>query len=450
MSDDTKARPQADPATSGVLSDDNQIGSLFVSNYPPFSFWNEEAGGEMLYALNNPPNPSTPLGLYLHIPFCRKRCKFCYFRVYTDKNADQISTYTEALAREVELYSELASIGDRKLKYVYIGGGTPSYIAVKHLEALIHRVRAALPWDEVEEVAFECEPGTLTEAKLHAIRELGITRLSLGIENFDDEILRENGRAHVSKEIYRVWPWIKALDFDQVNVDLIAGMIGETWDTWRQTVRKTIDFGADSVTIYQLELPHNTRYTKIIQGGEVELPVADWATKRAWQDYAFNELIANGYELSSAYTVVRSDKRAKFVYRDNVWSGSDMLGTGIASFGHMSGVHLQNEAGWEQYLQAIGEDRLPLKRGFATSADDRLVREFILQLKRGHLGNQYFVDKFGVDAFAEFAREIAWLEEQGMLTTSDGSIELTRDGLLRADTLLPTFYREHYRNARYT
>jgi len=450
MSDETNLQPHADPATSGILSDENQIGSLFVSNYPPFSFWNEEAGGEMLYALNNPPNPETPLGLYLHIPFCRKRCKFCYFRVYTDKNADQISTYTNALAREVELYSELPAIGDRKVKFVYVGGGTPSYIAVKHLEALLDRVRAALPWDEVEEVTFECEPGTLTESKLRAIRDLGITRLSLGIENFDDEILRENGRAHESKEIYRVWPWIEALDFDQVNIDLIAGMIGETWDTWRQTVRKTVEFAPDSVTIYQMELPHNTRYTKMLQDGEVEVPVADWATKREWQDYAFNELAKSGYELSSAYTMVRSDKKSRFVYRDNVWAGADMLGTGIASFGHMTGVHLQNEAGWDNYLNAIGEDRLPLKRGYATSADDRLVREFILQLKRGHLDKSYFVEKFGVDAFSEFAQELQWLQEKEMLRVDGESVELTRTGLLRADSLLPSFYRDRYRNARYT
>ena len=439
-----------DPATSGVLSDDNQVGSVFVSNYPPFSFWSDDAAGDMVRALESPPVAGAPLGLYLHIPFCRKRCKFCYFRVYTDKNSREIERYTEALAREVELYAERPAVAGRDLKFVYFGGGTPSYISVRHLEALVERVRAVLPWDGVEEVTFECEPGTLTQSKLAAIRELGITRLSLGIENFDDEILQENGRAHVSKEIYRVWPWIQELGFDQVNVDLIAGMVGETWDTWRETVRKTVDFAPDSVTIYQMELPHNTRFTKLLQIGEMERPVADWATKREWHDYAFRELATEGYDLSSAYTMVKGDRPCRFVYRDSVWSGSDMLGTGVASFGHMSGVHLQNEAGWNSYLDRVEAGELPLYRGFATSAEDRMVREFILQLKRGRVSNAYFVDKFDIDAFGVFSEELAALAARDLLSVTNGTVELSREGLLRVDSLLPTFYRSRYRNARYT
>ena len=103
-----------------------------------------------------------------------------------------------------------------------------------------------MPWDSAEEVAFECEPGTLTQGKLEAIKEIGVTRLSLGVENLNDDILAENGRAHLSKEVYRVMPWIDALDFDQVNIDLIAGMVGETWDSWRDTVQRTIDLNPDS------------------------------------------------------------------------------------------------------------------------------------------------------------------------------------------------------------
>ena len=190
--------------------------------------------------LNSPADSSieTPLGLYLHIPFCRKRCKFCYFRVYTDKNSSEIQTYLDALAREVTLYSKLPRIHRRPLTFVYFGGGTPSYISVKHLKTLVNRLKASMPWDDAEEIAFECEPGTLTQSKLTAIKEIGVTRLSLGVENLNDTILNENGRAHLSKEVYAVVPWMKDLQFEQVNVDLIAGMVGETWASWRDTVKK--------------------------------------------------------------------------------------------------------------------------------------------------------------------------------------------------------------------
>ena len=236
------------------------LGNYFVANYPPFAAWKPEYLPEAHAALNRPPKPGTPLGLYLHIPFCRKRCKFCYFRVYTDKNARDVETYVDALLREVELYSRLPIVGGRSLQFVYFGGGTPSYLSATQLRALFERLHGLLSWDNAEEITFECEPGTLQQHKLETLKELGITRLSLGIENFDDRILEENGRAHHSAEIFRAYEWARDLNFPQINIDLIAGMVGETWDNWRQCVRKTIDLAPDSVTIYQMELPYNTVY----------------------------------------------------------------------------------------------------------------------------------------------------------------------------------------------
>ncbi|HYN22051.1 MAG TPA: coproporphyrinogen-III oxidase family protein [Thermoanaerobaculia bacterium] len=434
-----------------------EIGSVFVSNYPPFGVWRPENLPAVQAVLDAP--PATPilgatLGLYLHIPFCRKRCKFCYFRVYTDKDSEEIGAYLDALSTEVELYAERAAIAGRPLEFVYFGGGTPSYISVRQLDRLVSRVQAALPWTGAEEITFECEPGTLTHSKLAAIRAIGVTRLSLGIENFDDGVLRENGRAHLSAEIYRVLPWIAEMGFDQLNVDLIAGMVGETWETWRETVRKTVEIEPDSVTIYQMELPYNTVYSQSVLGGSFDQPLADWPTKRAWHDYAFAELAAAGYVLSSAYTMVKpKGASSRFVYRDSVWHGSDMLGAGVASFSHLSGVHFQNVSGWNEYLGMLAERRLPLGRGLAITARERLTREMILQLKLGSLALPYFRDKFGVDVLTEFAPAWEQLQAEGMLrhgAGNAGKIELTRAGLLQVDRLLPSFYDDRYRNARYT
>src|SRR5262249_27910579 len=203
------------------------LGNYFVANYPPFSFWKPGHVPAALAALNAPPRPDTPLGLYLHIPFCRKRCKFCYFRVYTDKNARDVETYLDALLKEVELYSKLPVVGGRPLQFVYFGGGTPSYLSATQLRGLMTRVQQLMPWNRAEEVTFECEPGTLQEHKLEALRAMGVTRLSLGVENFDYQILEYNGRAHHDEEIYRAYGWARKMGFDQINIDLIAGMVGE-------------------------------------------------------------------------------------------------------------------------------------------------------------------------------------------------------------------------------
>jgi len=137
-----------------VLDEETTAGNYFVSNYPPYSFWSEANVADAHAALDRAPAPDTPLGVYLHIPFCRKRCTFCYFKVYTDKNASEIEGYLDAAMKELEIYSKKAFIGGRKPKFIYFGGGTPSYISSKQLTATVDAMKRLLPWDEVEEVAF--------------------------------------------------------------------------------------------------------------------------------------------------------------------------------------------------------------------------------------------------------------------------------------------------------
>ena len=240
------------------VASDTEVGSYFVANYPPFSVWTESAvDGLARPALGKAP-ADIPLGLYLHIPFCRKRCHFCYFRVYTDKNASEVQSYLDTLAREWELYGEEPAIAGRPLDFIYFGGGTPSFLSVRQLKGLVDRLSAVRSWSTASEITFECEPGTLTEPKLAAIREMGVTRLSLGIEHFDDQVLEINGRAHRSAEIFRAYDFARSINFPQINIDLIAGMLGETENKWQDAVQKTLELSPDSVTIYQMELPFNT------------------------------------------------------------------------------------------------------------------------------------------------------------------------------------------------
>ena len=439
----------AEPAT-GLATTEREVGSVFVANYPPFSFWKPEQVEAAERALASPPRPGVDLGLYLHVPFCRKRCKFCYFRVYTDKNAEAILEYLDAMAREVERYAAQPAVAGRPLHFVYIGGGTPSYLSVTQLEGVVSRLKAAIPWTGAEEVTFECEPGTLSHAKLAAIRALGVTRLSLGIESFDDEILRENGRAHVGKEIERCLPWIRELGFPQLNVDLIAGMVGESWESWRRTVARTIEVEPDSVTIYQLELPFNTRYAASLRDGSLPVPIATWDEKREWHAYAIEQLEAAGYERSSAYTMVRAGRDIKFVYRNSVWNGCDLLGAGVASFGHVNGVHLQNVDSWDEYVGRLREGSSVIARAYATTERERLTRELLLQLKLGEVESEPFRRKFGVDILEAFAPALSRLAARGMLTVEDGAVRITREGLVRVDSLLPELYDEKFRGARYT
>ncbi|MFM8633466.1 MAG: coproporphyrinogen-III oxidase family protein [Planctomycetia bacterium] len=421
------------------MSEATEPGSYFVANYPPFSRWNAGAVPSVLAAFDAPPS-AEPMGLYLHIPFCRKRCKFCYFRVYTDVSAADVERYSQALAHEAELVAARPAVAGRRLRSVYFGGGTPSFLGVKQLERLVDGLHRSFGWSDAEEVTFECEPGTLSEPKVQSLKSLGMTRISLGVENFDDAILESNGRAHLSAEILRAWEWITRADFPSTNIDLIAGMVGETAESWEMTVEKTLALEPDSVTIYQMELPLNTTFVHDAREAGGRTPVADWPTKRAWVDRAFTRFIERGYSVSSGYTLVRDPSRVQFLYRDMLWEGSDLVALGVASFGHLSGIHYQNAAHWDGYCSEVEADRLPIGRGLVPTRRELLIREMVLGLKRGWLDAGRLAAKYGIDPLELWAPQWRSLQDEGFLEAIHPQPRLSRRGLLRVDSLLPRFF----------
>jgi oxygen-independent coproporphyrinogen-3 oxidase len=431
-----------------------EVGSYFVATYPPFSVWTREDVERVAKpALQTVPREDTPLGLYLHIPFCRKRCHFCYFRVYTEKNSQEIEDYLTLLAREMELYARSPAIAARPLNFIYFGGGTPSFLSTRQLENLVERLTAVMPWDKAEEITFECEPGTLTESKLSAIRRMGVTRLSLGVENFDDRILEVNGRAHRSAEIFRAYEFARRLDFPQINIDLIAGMMGETDANWRACIDAVLKLSPDSITIYQMELPFNTAISNdlVKKTGRFSETLATWSTKRRWVGEAFETFEAAGYHIGSAYTAARNPSRTRFVYRDRLWQGADLAAIGVASFGHVNGVHMQNFDTWEAYSAAVRRSELPLNRAYRPTDEERMIRELVLQFKLGYVRAPYFQNKYGVSILDRFRSQLESLKSDGYLAKANHEIAaLSREGLLRVDSLLPRFFLPHHAGIRYT
>src|SRR5687767_1451111 len=426
-----------------------EVGNYFVSNYPPFSQWKPEFVSDALAALNRPARVDDPLGLYIHIPFCRKRCFFGYFKVYTDKQASEIEVYLAALIKEHELYSRTPAFQGQLFPFAYLGGATPPYVSERHSHCLVDGLNKHVTRQIARELTSECEPGTLQKSKLETLKDIGVTRLSLGIEHFDDEILAANGRAHLSPEIYRAYEWARAVDFPQINVDLIVGMVGETEDKWREAVRKTLELSPDSVTIYQMELPYNTVISQDILKKGMESPIADWATKRGWLNYAFEEFLAHDYEIAGSDIVATQKKTCRFIYRDALWHGGDMIGIGVSSFSHFGGVNFQNAHNFEEYVRILNEDRLPLLRAVSLTPKQRLIREMVLQLKTGALDTGYFQKKYGVDVWKEFLPVYEKLAADELLGRENGAIELTRRGLLEVDGFLPEFFEPELRTVRY-
>jgi oxygen-independent coproporphyrinogen III oxidase len=333
--------------------------------------------------------------------------------------------------------------------FLYFGGGTPSYLSVRNLHRLHDELSARFDLTGLREITFEGEPGTLSPAKIDALMEIGVTRLSIGVGSFSDEVLGLNGRAHDSQQVNSACAAASAAGFPQVNIDLIAGMVGETEENWLASAARAVELAPASVTIYQMEVPHNTGlYAQMRDRGTGM--VADWPTKRRWAEYAFGELERAGYRVSSGYTMSRAAGGSDFVYRDSLWHGADLLGLGVSAFSHVSGVHFQNEPDFAAYITRAAAGELPVRRALEASPGERLIREFILQLKLGRVSPGYFRDKFSADVLEEFRVPLEDLASRDLATVTSSEIVLSRKALLRVDSLLPAFFLPRHRGVRYT
>lgn len=428
--------PAADPAL--VESEEPAFGNYFVSAYPPFALWRDDALDRVEEVLSRPA-PATPLGLYVHVPFCAKRCDYCYYLAHDDR-AETKGDYLEAVGRELETYLERSYLAGRQPTFAYFGGGTPSSLTAPELELLFRRLRRAVPFDALDEVTLECAPQTVTARKLRVLREAGVTRVSLGVQQLDDRVLRANGRVHLVADVERAYALLRAAGFEVVNLDLMVGMLGETEDSFQTSLARVLALEPESVTLYQLEVPTNTPlYRRLRDDPDAERP-ADWPEKRARLRRGFARLEEAGYVARSAYTFVRDPTRHRFEYQDRLYRGADLLGLGVSSFSYLDGVHFQNLARLEPYLERVQRGALPLARAHALSDHERLVREFVLQLKLLSVRLDPLREKFGLDPLEVFAEPLRRCADAGLLRWTADEVTLTPQGVPRVDRMLAAFY----------
>ncbi|MBI4472400.1 MAG: coproporphyrinogen III oxidase family protein, partial [Acidobacteria bacterium] len=347
------------PAIIPVCAQEPLTGNYFVANYPPFSCWTESEVPHFRRSLEQSPDAAEELGLYVHIPFCVDRCQYCYYLAYDDRPRS-MDQYVDALARELRGYVSYPALAGRELAFVYFGGGTPSMLPPVLLRTMLDRLKDCFSWRYAREVTFECAPRSVTREKLGLLRDAGVTRISLGAQQLDDTVLRLNGRVHLTADVEQAYDLIRRGGFDVVNVDLIVGLVGETEESFHRSLERLIRLAPDSVTIYQLEIPHNTPLYRALRDTKLVHPLPDWSLKRERLARGFSRLEVEGYTVRSAYTAVRDPRRHAFVYQDRQYRGADLLGIGVSSFSYIAGWNQQNLASFESYLNTVSQDELPL------------------------------------------------------------------------------------------
>lgn len=436
----TVATPQAPPAFSCGSGDEQELGKYFICAYPPFGLWKPDAADAARSVLSSEAKSSEVLGLYVHFPFCVRRCDYCYYKSYADSTHSDRERYLDSLDRELALYSEMPAIAGRKVKFVYFGGGTPSLLTADQIRKLLDSVKRYFPWGEVEEATFECAPDSVHPDKLDALKLGGVTRISLGVQQFDDRVLEANGRVHRVHSIERAYRAIRERAFPTVNIDLMVGLVGETDATFQHSIERTLTLEPEGVTIYQLEIPHNTPLYRAVQDRTAAVALAPWDVKHQRLGAAMRCLVDSGYALRSAYAAVRDLERDQFLYQDAQYRGADLLGLGVASFSYFSGVHYQNASTVDEYYAPLERGELPLERAYALTREEQMAREFLLQLKLVRVSREYFRRKFGVDIIARFSPALQEFRRQGMLTWDDRTLSVTMAGLPRVDRMIRAMY----------
>lgn len=359
--------------------------------------------------------------LYFHIPFCAKLCPYCSFYVDTRfKNKSPL--FLDALLREVKQQSARYSV---KAHTIYFGGGTPSSLSIGEIDSLA-RLRDLLDLSALGEWTFEINPATVSIAKARALRALGVNRISMGVQSWDDAILKTLGRIHTGPQAERTFNILREAGFENINIDLMFAVPGQTRAQWAESLEKTIALRPEHISSYCLTYEEDTEFFRKLQSHEFPQDVERDADLF---EMTMDTLAAAGYtqyEISN-YALPGRESRHNFAY----WDAADYLGFGPGAFSTVGERRWQNIADTAAYTERILSGASPVSFEETIKPSTRAGERIAFSLRTNH----------GVpDALlAPWRREVDEFHKLGFLRNDGGTVLLTRKGKLMADSVAEIF-----------
>lgn len=398
----------------------------FVTNYPNFQHWRPLEPD----ALDN----DAPLNVYLHSPFCIQRCAYCYYKTVNLRGKgkrERMQEYVDVLCKEIKLASERYGLKNRPIKSLYFGGGTPSLLYVDQLEQVVSTLHEQLNISSFNppEFTLEAEPVTMTQEKADAFERFGVTRCSMGVQSFDDEIIKASNRLDSEKSA------IKAIELAMttgatINIDLMSGLADETPEKWAHSVNTAIATGIQSITVYKTELYINTPYYRDLRKQRLSLPNDDQELEL--MQYAIDQLEGAGY-IARSFTTWTLPDTPDHIHAPSVFRGDDNYAFGVSAFGKLGDTLFQNSNSEERYAALVNAGQLPIQRGHKLTCLDSMVRDVVLGMKLITFDLHSFQEKYGFKLENMIAPTLDSLVNDGFITVSDDAIKLTAKGILHGD-----------------
>ncbi|OIQ31596.1 MAG: hypothetical protein BM562_07015 [Alphaproteobacteria bacterium MedPE-SWcel] len=379
--------------------------------------------------------------IYIHIPFCSTKCHFCDYTVMVNSKEDLREAYVQALIREIETFPSNPVFPKFRIEAIYFGGGTPGLLTAEQLIRILQACRDTFEVAPDAEIAVEFDPRSVEQDKTNALFDAGFTRFSIGIQSFDEAILKETNRPHNRHDIDQAVTAIRNSGFTHVNVDLIYPLIGLTPEIWEDSVKRAIDLEMACITVYPLEVWENTAYHNWIMKKGQKLPLIE--EEKAMALRAFELLEDAGYVTGSTsgyFHPARAENYCRFL--DYYWRTWPMIGFGVSSKSAIHQFMYTNITNVRQYIDRINADEPVLDFSTHLSKEQEIRRVMIRGLKVGDVYKSDFRSRFGVSMDLVYGELLRALQDEGYLTDDGEQVRLTRKGQLYSNAVWERFYVE--------
>lgn len=364
-------------------------------------------------------------GLYIHIPFCLKKCKYCDFNSFTFSCEDKKS-YLSALFQQMEQYK------GEKIDTVFIGGGTPTSLTAEEISLLLGKINATFEIQKDCEFTVEMNPKTVDREKLLALKNGGVNRLSVGVQSFDDIELEKIGRIHTGSDAIETVKLIKECGFENFSIDLMSALPGQTMDTFRKNLEVALSLGTTHISCYSLILEEGTPLYEEYIRGEINLPDED--VEREMYDYAVEFLKENGYERYEISNFAKAGYQS--AHNIKYWQCDEYIGIGLSAHSYIDGVRFSNTHDFDNYIDGdftkYNEEKL-------TKND--MMSEFMYMGLRMDAGvsKQEFKNRFGEDIDQIFSAPLEKFMAMGMIEENDGFYRISEKGISVSNSIMCEF-----------
>ncbi|WP_066257713.1 radical SAM family heme chaperone HemW [Neobacillus drentensis] len=372
---------------------------------------------------------------YLHIPFCEHICHYCDFNKVFLKG-QPVDEYLKALDQEIRMTVNQFPTGN--LETIFVGGGTPTSLNEQQLYRFCDSINRNLPKSETMEFTFEANPGDLTKEKLQILKDAGVNRLSLGVQTFNEELLKKIGRVHKAKDVYQTIENAKTIGFENISIDLIFSLPTQTITDFKESLTEAFLLDITHYSAYSLIIEPKTVFYNLLKKGKLPTPGED--VEAAMYELLMEEMEKNGfnqYEISN-FSKPGFESRHNLTY----WNNESYYGFGAGAHSYLNGVRRSNTGPLKRYMDQINSGELPVIDEHQTTKVEQMEEEMFLGLRKtSGVSVPHFIEKFAVDPQQLFEQEIAELTNKQWLEVRKGHIFLTKKGRLLGNEVFQAFLR---------